>query len=159
MIVFDLQCGNGGHIFEAWFSSSDAYEDQKSRALIACPLCNDTQISKAIMAPNIPSKGSPGSASSRSEQTAMMTDGPNLALKAEMKSFIAKVTQMQADTIKESTWVGRDFERQARAMASGEIDHNIIHGQATPNQAQEMIEDGIGVMPLLVPIVPPEERN
>jgi hypothetical protein len=69
------------------------------------------------------------------------------------------VTRMQADTIKESTWVGRDFERQARAMASGEIDHNIIHGQATPNQAQEMIEDGIGVMPLLVPIVPPEERN
>jgi hypothetical protein len=160
MIVFDLQCSLGGHIFEAWFSSSNAYEDQKSRALIACPVCNDTEITKAIMAPNIPAKGNQVPAQSPSDgKTALMTESPNLAINAEVKSFIAKVAQMQADTIKQSKWVGKDFERQARAMASGEIDHSIIHGQATPDQAQEMIEDGIGVMPLLVPVVPPEECN
>jgi hypothetical protein len=66
---------------------------------------------------------------------------------------------VQAEAIKTSTWVGKDFERQARAMDAGDVDQAQIHGQATPEQARAMMEDGIGVMPLLIPVIPPEERN
>jgi hypothetical protein len=160
MIVFDLQCRGGGHVFEAWFSSSDAYTDQRARGLISCPLCHDTKVEKAIMAPNIGAKGNQvATIKSAPHSTPMMTDSSAMQLKSEMKSILAKVIQLQADTIKDSTWVGKDFERQARAMDAGELDHAIIHGQATPEQARDLIDDGIGVMPLLVPIIPPEERN
>jgi hypothetical protein len=161
MIVFDLQCAGAGHVFEAWFNSSDAYLDQQKRGLIACPFCNDTHVTKAIMAPNIAPKGNqiaPRSSSSPPAATLMSSpsDGDPAT---EMKRLLTKIAQLQAETIKDSTWVGKDFDRQARAMDAGEMDQNVIHGQATPDQARELMEDGIGVMPLLIPIIPPKERN
>ena len=56
MIVFDLKCG-GGHVFEAWFGSTADYESQRERSLIACPMCGDIAIDKAVMAPNVAAKG------------------------------------------------------------------------------------------------------
>lgn len=52
MIVFDLKC-TGAHVFEAWFGSSAAYETQRGAGLVACPMCGDTDITKAVMAPNV----------------------------------------------------------------------------------------------------------
>jgi hypothetical protein len=157
MIVFDLQCGAGGHIFEAWFSNSQAFDDQKTEGLLLCPFCGDTTISKALMAPNIPAK-----ANQRSAVRALATVpdiAPSSPPAQELKAMLGKIAALQADALKDSEWVGRDFERQARAMDAGETAQTPIHGQATPDQAREMIEDGIGIMPLLVPIIPPDERN
>ena len=56
MIVFDLKCEGQGHVFEAWFGSSADYADQKERGLLACPLCGDTRIGKALMAPAVAAK-------------------------------------------------------------------------------------------------------
>lgn len=161
MIVFDLKCG-ADHVFEAWFSSSSAFADQQARGLLLCPICSDTAITKAIMAPNIPAKANqrqevlpPVSAPAASAP--VMT--PPTPEAAAMAMMLRKIAEVQAEAIKNSSWVGKDFERQARAMDAGEIDQASIHGQATPEQAQALIEDGIDVMPLLIPIVPPEERN
>jgi hypothetical protein len=165
MIVFDLQCAQGGHVFETWFNSSSAYDDQKIRGLLMCPLCQDTDISKAVMAPAVPKKGNSQSLRApMAVPSTMMTDPASVDVSdanriAAMREMLGKVAEMQAETLKTSKWVGQDFERQARAMDAGDVPTESIHGQTTPDQARAMVEDGIGVMPLLVPVIPPDKRN
>jgi hypothetical protein len=163
MIVFDLRCAQGGHVFEAWFGSSSSFEDQRTRGLLICPICQDSDISKAVMAPAVPRKGNSTRALAPTPQ-AMMNDPTNAdagetAKAAAMREMLSKVAQMQADSLKTSKWVGQDFERQARAMDAGDVPTESIHGQTTPEQARALMDDGIGVMPLIVPVVPPDKRN
>jgi hypothetical protein len=156
MIIFDLRCDPAEHVFEAWFSSTESYENQRNRGLIACPICASTNVTKALMAPNIGAKGNRGSGGSA---LPVISPPPEAEQAREIKAMLGKIAEMQASSLKDSTWVGKDFEKQARAMDAGTVDQASIHGQATPEQAKSMIEDGIAVMPLLVPVVPPEERN
>jgi hypothetical protein len=153
VIVFDLKCADCASTFEAWFGSSSDFEDQKSRNLLCCPICNGASVSKALMAPNIGAKGN------KKAEVPMVAVPSVPPAVAEMKAALAKIAALQAEAIKGSTWVGSNFETQARAMDAGTIETANIYGKATPEQAQAMAEDGIGVMPLLIPIVPPEERN
>ncbi|MBX9796436.1 DUF1178 family protein [Sphingomonas sp.] len=140
MIVFDLRCGQA-HVFEARFASSAAYEDQRARGLIACPVCNDDSIDKAVMAPNIAAKGNSRPAP-RPEQAAL-----------------AALAEMQARLIEKSEWVGRDFPDRARAMHLGDAPATLIHGETTAAEARELAEEGVPIAPLLVPVVPPHARN
>ncbi len=156
MIVFDLICSHAEHVFEVWFSSSSAYEDQRKKRLILCPVCGDTDVSKALMAPHI---GAKGNRAVVQRPTAALSTEPDGKSAAELKQLFTKIAEIQAEKLKDSTWVGKDFERQARAIDAGEQSQTLIHGQATPEQAREMAEDGIAVMPLLIPIIPPEEQN
>ena len=144
MIVFDLKCG-AGHVFEAWFGSSGDYEDQRARGLMACPLCGDTAVGKAVMAPNLPAKGRGGS--------------DDLPSPAAVKAALAVIADAQRKALDGSTWVGRSFANQARAMHDGEIDHAPIHGQASADEARALVEDGVPVAPLPFPVVPPESCN
>lgn len=167
MIVFDLQCTAHAHVFEAWFASSTAFSDQQERGLLLCPICGDTDISKAVMAPAVGKKGNATSTLKPgfTEQTLPVAHRPvppmpaEMPLPAEMKAMLAKMAQMQAAVIADSTWVGRNFAREARAMDAGETETTSIYGEVTPSEAQELIEDGIAVMPLLLPVVPPDQRN
>jgi hypothetical protein len=63
MIVFDLQCGRRGHVFEAWFGSTDDYQEQRERGLVECPLCGDPEVAKAVMAPRVGAKANRAAAS------------------------------------------------------------------------------------------------
>jgi hypothetical protein len=157
MIVFDLRCSQAGHVFEVWFASSSAYEDQRARQLLICPICGDQDISKAVMAANVPAKSNSRSMSPPAETVMSAPATDHMA--AEMKAMLSKIATMQAESIKSSQWVGKDFDQKARAMDAGEIDAASIHGQATPAQAKALMDDGISVMPLLIPIVPPDELN
>ena len=152
MIVFDLRCG-GGHVFEAWFGSSGDYEDQKARSLLACPLCGDAAVEKAIMAPNVAAKGN-----SRSEPAVPMAV-PNTPPPADVKAALTALAKVQAAMLEKSQWVGRKFADQARAMHLGEADHTPIHGQVSSDQAQALIEEGVPVSPLPFPVIPPEAQN
>lgn len=147
MIVFDLKCG-GGHVFEAWFGSSADYERQRDAALIACPLCGDSAIDKAVMAPNVAAKGN------RRATAAPATDGG-----ADPKAVIAAIAQLQAKMLEGSQWVGGAFANKARAMHLGEEPHAPIHGQASAEEARALIDEGVTVAPLPLPVVPPEQRN
>ena len=137
MIVFDLQCLDancfGGGTFEAWFRSNADYEEQREAGLVQCPMCQSANVDKAPMAPSVPRKGS---------------DNP-----------LAKLAAMQAELLKDSRWVGDEFTEQARAMHAGEIDREVVHGNATLDQAKSLVDDGIPVAPLPLPVTPPSQVN
>jgi hypothetical protein len=156
MIVFDLRCG-GAHVFEAWFASSGAYEEQRQRGLLVCPVCGDSDVAKALMAPNLAAKGNARQvpAMMPTAATPSADAPPPEAIKAAMQAIAA----MQAKMLEKSEWVGRAFVDRARAMHSGEADVAPIHGQATRAEAEALLEEGVPVAPLLVPVVPPEALN
>ena len=133
MIVFDLQCRDGGETFEAWFRSNADYEEQRDAGLVQCPVCQSANIDKAPMAPRVPRKG---------------LDNP-----------LARLAAMQTELLKNSRWVGDEFTDTARAMHSGEIAPEQVHGNATLEQAKSMADDGIPVAPLPLPVTPPSEVN
>ena len=129
MIVFDLKCA-GGHVFEAWFGSSEDYEGQSARGLVACPLCGDADVSKAVMAPAVAAKGN-----RRSGEMPVMADAS------------VRLLAMQRAMEAQSDWVGRHFADEARALhESGAM--RPIHGEATLAEARALVEDGVPIMPL-----------
>jgi hypothetical protein len=154
MIVFDLECAGLGHRFEGWFASSEDFAAQQARGLLCCPQCGSGDVAKAVMAPSIGRKGNqlPAVQSERKP----VAGG---ALPAEAREMLAKLATMQAEALKQSTWVGEDFAETSRAMHYGERAVEAVHGQATAKEAKDLIEEGIAVMPLLVPVTPPEELN
>lgn len=151
MIIFDLLCSPHGHVFEAWFASSDAYEQQRQHGLLACPICGGTEIGKALMAPNIPAK---------SNQRAMVTvKGGAAPSGRDVKAALSELAKMQAAALAQSNWVGRDFATQARAMDAGEIEKSSIYGEASLQEAKALISDGIEIVPLPLPVIPPNQSN
>ncbi|UUL81279.1 DUF1178 family protein [Sphingomonas sp. S1-29] len=151
MIVFDLRCP-AAHVFEAWFGSSAAYADQRERGLIACPICGDTDIQKALMAPNIGAKGNRAVA----PPPKPAGDAPT---PEAIKAAIATVAAAQAKMLEQSAWVGRSFPDRARAMHLGEEKVAPIHGQATLAEARALVDEGVAIAPLPFPVVPPSAQN
>jgi len=145
VIVFDLKC-SGDHVFEIWFKSSGAYEEQRAQGLIACPFCGDVAVTKAVMAPAVSPKGNKAT-----EKAPAGADA--------FKAALAAMAQLQAKQLESSQWVGKAFAEKARAMHQGEAPEAPIHGQATLQEAKALVEEGVPVAPLLVPVVPPEARN
>jgi len=135
MIVFDLQCGDAGHVFEAWFRSSGDFEEQSTGGLVQCPLCGCSDVAKAPMAPRVPRRGDPGS------------------------TLLERLGRLQAEMLRNSEWVGDRFAEQARAMHLGEIEQRPVHGEATAEQAASLVQDGVPVAPLPLPVVPPAQVN
>ena len=133
MIVFDLQCGDGCGAFEAWFRSSAVYDEQRDAGLVQCPVCQSANVEKAPMAPRVPRKGGGNS--------------------------LAKLAALQTEMLKNSQWVGNEFADTARAMHSGEIEPATVHGNATLEQARSLVDDGIPVAPLPLPVTPPNQVN
>jgi hypothetical protein len=122
MIVFDLACG-GGHVFEAWFGSSGDFERQCDNGLIACPLCDDTRIAKALMAPAVAAKGN---------------------RRADTNALLHAQRAFEAG----SDYVGGDFAARARALHDDPAAVRPIHGEATLAEAAALHADGIPVLPL-----------
>lgn len=166
MISFDLRC-DGAHVFEVWFRSSADYDVQLRRCLIACPVCGSDAVGKAAMAPNVATKGNAAVTSRTPAQTVLppadapaMITGAAPTIPAAMQAVLAMVASAQAEALSRSKWVGKKFAEEARAIHdAGEVGETIIHGQATPDEAQALVDDGIAVLPLLVPFVPPQARN
>lgn len=139
MIVYDLSCPSA-HVFEAWFKSSSDYDDQLARGLLACPMCGSADITKAPMAPAV--------------QT-----GERSVSAADPKQLMAALAAAQAKALEKSTWVGPRFAEEARSMHLGEREHRPIHGQASPDEARALADEGVPIAPLPLPVVPPDEAN
>ncbi|MFZ5744518.1 MAG: DUF1178 family protein [Pseudomonadota bacterium] len=155
MIVFDLICQPAGHRFEGWFASSEAFVEQQRRGLVDCPHCGSVSVAKAPMAPAVPKKGNQASVPAQPAQAAQVVSG----LPPEALAVMEKLAQMQAEALKQSRWVGKDFAETSRAIHYGEREAEAIHGQATLEQAKELLEEGVAVMPLPFPVVPPDQAN
>lgn len=180
MIVFELECAEGGHRFEGWFRSSDDFAGQQARGLLCCPQCGSADVIKAPMAPNLARKGNqrpearartphgepvapsvPAPAASAgappaSDPVAANTAG---ALPPEARAMLKAIALKQAEVLKQSRWVGGSFADDARAMHYGDKEHELIHGQASPQEARDLIEEGVEIAPILFPVAPPGEIN
>ena len=156
MIVFDLQCAAGGHVFEAWFGSSADYEEQQERGLVSCPLCGSDQVSKAVMAPAVGAKGNRQSGQGGQKALAVSNDTPD---PTKMKAMLDTLAREQAKALEKSDYVGDGFAQEARAMHDGEIDERPIHGESSLEDAKALVEDGIPIAPLPLPIRPPKSDN
>ncbi|NBW76620.1 MAG: DUF1178 family protein [Sphingomonadaceae bacterium] len=152
MIVFDLICQSAGHRFEGWFASSEAFAEQQRRGLVDCPHCGTTAVAKAPMAPSVPRKGNQLPVPAQSSPVAA-------GLPPEALAVMEKLAKLQAEALKQSRWVGEDFAEASRAIHYGERAAEPIHGQATLEEAKDLLEEGVAVMPLPFPVVPPDQAN
>jgi len=128
MIVFELKC-EAGHRFEAWFKDGAAYEAQATEGTIACPVCGDTRVSKAPMAPRI-GKGSAVEKAERSRE-----------LLVEARE---KLAELRTEVEKNFDYVGDRFAEEARRIHYGEVDARAIYGETTDGEAAELTEEGVG---------------
>ncbi len=165
MIVFDLECRSGGHRFEGWFGSSADFAAQQERGLVECPACGSPDVIKAPMAPRVARKGNQTALAAppaKSDGNAPAASAPAISapgLPPEALRMMRAMAAMQAEALKTSQWVGDKFAEESRAIHYGEREAATIHGQATRTQTEELLEEGIMIAPLLIPIAPPDEVN
>jgi hypothetical protein len=161
MIRYALRCEHD-HAFESWFSDSAAYDQQVKRKLVSCPACNSVKIEKAIMAPRIVSK----KGRERAEPVPAPVETPAVAetpatgatplMMAQERELRAKLKELRDHVVKNADNVGEKFPNEARKMHYGEIEHRPIYGEASPEEAKSLIDEGVEVSPL--PVLP-EDRN
>jgi hypothetical protein len=151
MIRYSLRC-EAGHEFESWFQDSAAYDKQVKRKLVACPVCDSVKVEKAIMAPRIARKRSDKSAPTRPNEN----PAPTPMLMSQENELRTKLRELRDFVKSNAEDVGQQFPNEARKMHYGEIKHRPIYGEATPDDAKSLVEEGVDVMPL--PVLP-EDRN
>lgn len=145
MKVLDLQCGQG-HPFEGWFASEDDFVAQKERALVHCPLCGDAQVLKKLSAPrlNLSRNRIP-----QAQETSSARPGAAMAHQSENQ--LAALLEVSRKLVANTVDVGDRFAEEARKIHYGEAPEQAIRGEATANEAQELLDEGIAVIPLLLP--------
>jgi hypothetical protein len=159
MIHYHLRCDRE-HTFESWFQSSSAYETQEKRKLVSCPICGSTKVERAIMAPQIVSKKRGERVASEPPPAPTTTEvaapAPTPLLMAQEVELRAKLRELRDHIVKNADNVGESFPNEARKMHYGDIEHRPIYGEASPDEAKALIEEGVEVMPL--PTLP-DDRN
>ena len=156
MIRYSLHCERN-HTFESWFQSSSAYDSQLRRKLVTCPVCGSAKVEKAIMAPQIVGKkGRERAQPEPAPSTEVAQAAPTPLLMAQERGLRAKLKELRDHIVKNADNVGERFPNEARAMHYGDIEHRPIYGEASPEEARSLVEEGIEVAPL--PVLP-EDRN
>jgi hypothetical protein len=156
MIRYTLRCDRG-HAFESWFQTSSAYDSQVKRKLVTCPACGSAKVEKAIMAPQIVSKkgrDTTSPAPAAATDVAAPTSTP--LMMAQERELRAKLKELRDHIVKNADNVGERFPNEARKMHYGDIEHRPIYGEASPDEARSLIEEGVEVSPL--PVLP-DDRN
>jgi hypothetical protein len=141
MIRFSLHCDHD-HEFEAWFRNNDDFETQKKRGFVECPVCGSRKVEKALMAPAV-------STGRKKEKMA-------LAMNAEQQAAMAQLKELSEKMRENADYVGDKFAEEARKIHFGEVEARGIYGEATPEEARGLVEDGVEFMP--IPVFP-EDRN
>lgn len=152
MIKYALVCERK-HTFDVWFSDSADYDRQRKRGLVICPVCDSKKVEKAIMAPAL-GRGTKKNAHAAAE--APSAPGPVAMMSPQEQEFRAKLKELRDHLTRNAENVGSKFPEEARKMHYGEIEHRSIYGQATPQEAKELRDEGIEFHPL--PILP-DDRN
>ncbi|MEM8775311.1 MAG: DUF1178 family protein [Pseudomonadota bacterium] len=138
MIKFDLKCGEG-HQFESWFQSADAFDKLKSAGMVTCAICGNASVEKAIMAPRVQASRKRAVLNEESDSAPLST--PGTAAEKAMKDWKKHVEE-------NSEYVGMSFAAEARDMHDGVTPERAIHGEAKPEEARKLMEDGVPVAPL-----------
>jgi hypothetical protein len=166
MIKYALRCERD-HEFESWFKNSAAYDSQRKRGLIACPACGSAKVEKAIMAPRLgrsesadaaplPAAAAPPPAPSLPVPMPFAPPGKGTVaiMSPQERELRKKLKELREHIVKNADYVGPRFPEQARKIHYGETEHRSIYGEASPEEAKELHEEGIAFHPL--PILPDE---
>lgn len=143
MIKYNLICDRD-HEFEIWFSKGSDFDEQAPKGLINCPICGSAKVEKAIMAPNV--------STSRKKEAAAQKHAESLKL---MNAAAAKIRKEIEDNC---DYVGGKFADEARAIHYGEKPQRAIYGEASPDEAAELQDEGVGIAPL-PDILSPKSKN
>ncbi|GGL70589.1 DUF1178 family protein [Wenxinia marina] len=143
MIRYALKCTDG-HDFESWFASADAFDRLKVAGQLSCAVCGGTSVDKALMAPRVSTDASDAPAPAPTLST------PSTPMEKAMAALRRRIEA-------ESDYVGLSFAAEARAMHEGDKPHRAIHGEAKPEEARALLEDGIPIAPL--PFLPTRRAN
>ena len=149
MIRYALCCETG-HTFESWFNNSTAFDRQAARGLVTCPMCGSAKVEKAIMAPALGGGREAPAPEPEPEKT------PVAIVSKEEVDLRKKLKELRDHIVKSADYVGEKFPEEARRMHYGEIEHRSIYGEASPDAAKSLAEEGIEFHPL--PRLP-DERN
>lgn len=144
MIRYTLRCPNE-HDFDSWFQSASAFAALQSAGHLACPVCGATEIEKTLMAPAVRPARSAGEGPGKPKLTEPTTD------------MEAAFAEMRRKVEANSEYVGLNFVTEARRMHEGSIDERSIYGEAKPDEARALLEDGVPVAPL--PFMPSRKAN
>ena len=134
MIVFDLICGND-HRFESWFANSDAFEKLKKAGEVACPVCGDAHVEKALMAPAV------SGTKKKADEKAAMHAG----------EYISAIRELRAQVEQNCDYVGEKFPEEARRIHYGESEQRGIYGNASVEETKDLLDEGIEVFSIPVP--------
>ena len=138
MIRYSLICENA-HEFEGWFSESADFDRQVASGFLTCPVCNSASISKSLMAPTV------STARKKEEMQTVAMDTARREAFLKLKEAVAAIKANSED-------VGTRFPEEARKIHYGEADARGIIGQATPDEAEALVEEGIQIAAL--PVLP-----
>jgi hypothetical protein len=138
VIKYTLSC-DGGHSFEGWFSSSADFDRQAERGLVSCPACVSVAIGKELMAPSV-------STARRKDEAKVLT------MDKARREAVAKIRELVTNIRENSEDVGTKFPEEARKIHYGEAEQRGLIGQATAEEAQALIDEGIEVAAL--PVLP-----
>lgn len=154
MICYTLKCG-AAHDFDSWFRSSAAFDQLRAAMQIACPICGSTDIQKSLMAPSVrPARK--GSASPPPEKP--VPDLPTVGALSQPGSAVEQAfAAMRREVEANSEYVGLNFAAEARRIHDGATPARSIYGEAKPEEARQLIEDGVQVSPL--PFMPARKVN
>jgi hypothetical protein len=160
MIRYALACAKG-HPFESWFPNSAAYDKQAKRGLVTCPICGDSKVEKAIMAPKLSGTKKRGKASTPVAASNPPAANPAATAPVAMMSpqeheLRQKLKELREHLTQNADYVGTKFPDEARKMHYGETDPRSIYGEASLKDAKELHDEGIELHPL--PTLP-DERN
>ncbi len=172
MKVLDLQCSHS-HVFEGWFGSEEDFQSQLALGLLTCPMCGDASVSKKLSAPRLnlhTARGERDAAQAERADSDNATSDAGAGTDAAVAKPAAPVlpslqdvanlepAQLQAALLKmvrhvvaNTEDVGDSFPEEARKMHYGETEARNIRGYATPEETEELMEEGIAVMPLPLP--------
>lgn len=167
MIRYALRCAHG-HAFDGWFASADGFEAQRDRGLLSCAACGSARVDRALMAPPVrsgraerpeiaPEPAGPKPAGPEPQDQGPPAPQPGAPRRIEVSRAEAAIAELRRRVEAHSTYVGRDFAAQARAMHDGQSPHRAIHGEAAPEEARALLEDGVPVAAL--PFGPRSKAN
>lgn len=165
MIRYTLSCERG-HEFESWFQNSAAYDKQAKRGLVTCPACGSAKVEKSIMAPKIMAPKIMGPSPARTDVTdqpspptatpATPAQAPLSVMSSPERELRQKLKELRDHVTKNANYVGAKFPEEARKIHYGETEHRSIYGEASPEEAKALHEEGIEFHPL--PVLPDDQN-
>jgi hypothetical protein len=145
MIHYQLRCGTG-HAFDGWFRDSSAFEQQTAAGYTTCPVCGVSDVKRALMAPALGRKGRKPPAQLETTAIAAPEPPPGPVAGGELPDGMrAMLQKLRAEIEKKCDYVGNEFAAEARRIHSGESEKRGIYGEASPEDAESLADDGIDV--------------